>query len=184
MSGPVQAFPLATLVRVPRSHWDGTLAVDLFAPCGTSWVAMFDGVATPHDFPLGGHTILLHGDDGTDAYYAHGRAAGRANGRVNAGDVIGQLSNTGNANKRRDGLEHDDECHLHLAIGAIDSNGSGTIAPWDVLDAPLSGAPPPAGDAAVAVADAGTSVATAAASPPVWALVAGGLAVAWALDLV
>lgn len=174
----VAAFPLAQRVTVPLSHWDGDLAVDLFAPCGTPWVAMFDGTCRPADYPLGGHTVTLHGDSGIDAYYAHGRADGRASGRVRAGDVIGYLSNTGNANKRHDGVEHADECHLHLAIGDINANGAGSIAPWEVLgEGRVVSAPATVADDLSLVAAASSSGA------PWWAVALGGVAVLWAIDV-
>lgn len=176
----VAAFPLARAVTVPTAHWDGALAVDLFAPCGTPWVAMFDGVCTPADWPLGGHTVLIEGDNGVAAYYAHGRAEGRPSGRVRAGDLVGYCSNTGNANKRKDGAEHADECHLHLAIGDIDDNGAGSIAPWEVLqDGRVVQSPtsPTTAEAPVLVAGAAGS------SVPWWAWAGGAVAVLWALDV-
>ncbi len=63
-------------------------------------------------------------DDGTEAYYAHGRAD-RATGRVQAGDVIGYVSDSGNAR----GTPY----HLHFAAGRINSQGGGTIRPSDFL---------------------------------------------------
>ena len=112
-----------------QPHWDGMPAWDAFTPCGTPALACFDGYATPNDYPLGGHTVFLVGDDGMQAYYAHLMAGGRSSGRVVAGQVIGYVSNTGNANKRGDGQCHDDESHIHFAVGVINSNGSGTIDP-------------------------------------------------------
>jgi hypothetical protein len=170
------SFPIAIAVEVPHSHWDGSDAVDLFAACGTPWLAVCDGVAQPGEFPLGGHALFLHCSSGGDAYYAHGRADGRASGPVTAGDVVGFVSNSGNANKRGDGQEHDDECHLHTAYGQIDSNGAGTIAPWDVLPGL-----PPLGGAATAVAtqlgSTAQAVADAVTGAPPWLLIGIGAAV-------
>ena len=114
------SFPLATQAEVPSTHWDGDLATDIFAPCGTPWLAVFDGYAEPRDYALGGYTVMLTAPDGTQAYYAHGEST-RASGQVSAGDVIGYVSNSGNA--------IESGCHLHFAVGQINYNGGGTIAP-------------------------------------------------------
>lgn len=120
-----QSFPLTTRVNVPRSHWDGALAVDLFAPRDTPWAAVFDGVAQPIDVPLGGYALLLRAADGWTAYYAHG-LPDRASGPVVAGQTIGYVSDSGNAR----GTGH----HLHFAVGrSIDDNGAGDVAPWEWL---------------------------------------------------
>ncbi len=118
----VQSFPLATKVSVPASHWDGLAAVDLFAPCGTPWTAVFDGIAQPIDAPLGGNALLLTAADGTVAYYAHGKPE-RTSGQVRAGQVIGYVSDSGNAKGTG--------CHLHFAVGrhGIDDNGAGDLDP-------------------------------------------------------
>lgn len=121
-----QSFPLAVQVAVPTSHWDGSWAVDLFAPCSTPVLAVFDGVAQAVDYPLGGHTVLLTAADDTEAYYAH-MQANRTSGPVQAGEVIGYVSDSGNAAGTG--------CHLHFAVGRIDGNGAGTIAPWQWLNA-------------------------------------------------
>lgn len=46
------SFPLATSVPV-GPHWDGQPATDLFAPEGTSVLAIFDGSAYARDSLLG-----------------------------------------------------------------------------------------------------------------------------------
>lgn len=133
-----QSFPLATPVPVPESHWDGLLAADLFAPEGTPWLAVFDGVAEPVDVPLGGHALLVTAADGTVAYYAHGLPR-RASGPVRAGQAIGYVSDSGNA--RGTGA------HLHFAVGSIDSAGAGTVSPAGWLSgAAAAGTPSPIGD--------------------------------------
>lgn len=119
-----QSFPLAIQEEVPSTHWDGDLAADIFAPCGTPWLAVFDGNSMPNDYTLGGHTVMLTADDGTQAYYAHGLPS-RIGGRVAAGDVIGYVSDSGNAQGTG--------CHLHFAVGVINSNGGGSINPADWL---------------------------------------------------
>lgn len=119
---PTKSFPLAIQVNVPASHWDGLQAVDLFAPEGTAWLAVFDGVAESRDYPLGGHTVMLTAADGTTAYYAHGLPS-RASGPVRVGQVIGYVSDSGNAKGTG--------CHLHFAVGShgVDENGAGDLDP-------------------------------------------------------
>jgi hypothetical protein len=119
-----QSFPLAIRENAPPSHWDGELAADIFAPRGTPWLAVFDGVAVAADYPLGGHTVTLTASDGTQAYYAHGAAA-RVSGYVHAGDQIGQVDTSGNAAGTQP--------HLHFAVGVINSQGGGTISPAEWL---------------------------------------------------
>jgi len=128
-----QCFPLAVLVPVPETHWDGDLAADLFAPDWTPWLAVFDGVSYPRDYTLGGYTILLVADDGTEAYYAHGFPS-RVSGRVQAGQVIGYVDRSGNAAQTPP--------HLHFAVGVINANGGGTISPAEWLDGVLPPEPP------------------------------------------
>ena len=116
-------------------HWDGRKAADIFLPCGTPARACFSGWAVPADYPLGGATVTVTAPDGMAAYYAHLEYEGRVSGWVEAGDVIGYVSNTGNANKRRDGVCHDDESHIHFAVGEIQSDGSGTLDPAEFFAA-------------------------------------------------
>ncbi len=115
-----QSIVLATQVSVPGSHWDGAAAADIFVPCGTPVLAVFDGICEPIDVPLGGYAAFLTAADGMAAYYAH-MLPSRASGLVSAGDVIGYVSDSGNAKGTG--------CHLHFAVGVIDSNGAGTIQP-------------------------------------------------------
>lgn len=123
-----QSMPLPGLTtdRVPTAHWDGRLAVDLFADCGTPALAVFAGWAEAADYPDGGYTVFVTANDGTVAYYAH-LAAPRTVGRVQAGQQIGQVSDSGNA--RGTG------CHVHFAVsrGTIGSHGDGDLAPWEWL---------------------------------------------------
>ena len=120
-----RSFPLAVQVPVPSSHWDQESAVDLFAGCGTPALAVFAGNAQAYEVPLGGNVVLITADDGTEAYYAHLAAGGRASGRVSAGQVIGYVSDSGNAAGTG--------CHLHFAVGQINANGGGTYNVRDWL---------------------------------------------------
>ncbi len=126
------SFPLAAAVAVPESHWDQRLAVDLMAPCGTPVLAVVDGQALAADWPDGGATVTVTAPDGVSAYYAHLDYAGRVSGPVRAGQVIGYVSDTGNAKGTG--------CHLHFAVGQILADGSGTIPPWDWLAGRVGGA--------------------------------------------
>jgi hypothetical protein len=126
MTVAAQSLPLpaGSFSEIPRSHWDGELAADIFAPCGTPWLAVFDGWAQPMNVSLGGYALMLTARDGTQAYYAHG-APDRAVGNVRAGNTIGYVSDSGNARGRG--------CHLHFAVGQINDAGGGTLNPADWL---------------------------------------------------
>ena len=74
---------------------------------GTPLLAVVDGVAQKSTNTLGGNTIWFVGDDGNSYYYAHLDAWAKL-GRVNKGDVIGILGDTGNAKESTP--------HLHFEI--------------------------------------------------------------------
>jgi murein DD-endopeptidase MepM/ murein hydrolase activator NlpD len=115
------------------------MAVDLFAPCGTPWLAVFEGYAWPYDVPNGGHALSLRHADGSVAYYAHGESGGRPEGYVRAGEVIGRVSDSGNAAGTG--------CHLHFAISVgtnIYPDGSGNTRPADWLAGVAVAPAPPA----------------------------------------
>lgn len=165
-----RSFFLPSPVAIPRTHWDGELAADVFAPCGTPVLAPYDGVARPAIFSLGGYTNRVVADDGTEFYVAHMLDAGRVSGRVQAGDVIGYVGESGNAAGKG--------CHTHIAIGRINSNGGGTIRPVDFFNGTPT-APTPADDNA----PAGNGPASPANRWGTWSLlVIGGIAyAAWSL---
>jgi murein DD-endopeptidase MepM/ murein hydrolase activator NlpD len=126
-----QSAPIAGGAQIPAVHWDGLPAVDIFAPEGTPWLAVFDGVAQPIDVRDGGNALLLTAADGTTAYYAHG-LPDRASGPVKAGQVIGHVSDSGNAKGTGP--------HLHFAVGHnIDDQGAGDVAPADWLAGATAG---------------------------------------------
>lgn len=169
------AWPLATLDTIPRAHWDGQLALDLFAPCAEPWRAPVDGMAEPAEYPNGGAVVWLEGDDGRTYYAAHLAYEGRRSGRVAAGDVLGYIGQTGNAAGKG--------CHVHLGIASSRAviaalDGAGDVPPWDVLEelrARTSGGSP------TLAASAGP---VNAEQPRPWlAWLAAGIAAAWALDL-
>lgn len=74
--------------------------VDMFATRGTPTAAVTSGTVRMRTVNLGGIVTYLYGDDGNKYYYAHlnGYPDGLQNGqRVNRGDAIGFVGNTGNA---------------------------------------------------------------------------------------
>ena len=90
-------FPRAP--GTPDSHWHE--GIDIFAPRGTPLVATESGVVNRVGVArLGGKKLWLTGDSGVDWYFAHLEefAPGLQNGqRVEAGDLIGYVGDSGNA---------------------------------------------------------------------------------------
>ena len=91
--------------------------VDIFAARGTAVVAVVDGVARASTNRLGGNVVWLQQPgSGRTFYYAHlDRQAVGGVSRVNEGDVVGYVGNTGNARGTSP--------HLHFGIyedGAVD----------------------------------------------------------------
>jgi peptidoglycan LD-endopeptidase LytH len=87
-----------------RSH-EG---VDIFVQRLTPVLAVAAGTAMPRHDELGGNTVWLN-TPGTSYYYAHlDRIAVQDQQRVKAGDVLGYVGNTGNA----DGVPS----HLHFGV--------------------------------------------------------------------
>lgn len=100
-----------------RSH-RGT---DIWADYGTPVVATVDGEAVNYGWDwAGGNGVFLLGDDGNRYFYAHLDDFGTL-GRVNQGDVVGYVGDTGNASGTP---------HLHFEIHP---NGSGWINPYSTL---------------------------------------------------
>jgi hypothetical protein len=121
-------------LTIPAKHWDERLAADIFPPqLGLALTFPIAGRAEQAEFSLGGNVVFFHDNVGRVWYLAHLRNAGRASGPVAAGQPIGIISNTGNANKRQDGIEHLDEAHVHLAVATvghgIDNEGAGDLHP-------------------------------------------------------
>ncbi len=85
----------------PRSGGRTHKGNDLFARHGTPLVAVESGVitkASDADVGLGGITLWLTGDSGTKYYYAHNALnAVRSGERVQAGQIVAYVGNTGNA---------------------------------------------------------------------------------------
>jgi murein DD-endopeptidase MepM/ murein hydrolase activator NlpD len=81
----------------PRSGGRTHQGNDMFAAIGTPNVALVSGYVEDASGGLGGISVRLHGDDGVDYYYAHLQRIEGPPRRVNVGDVIGYVGDTGNA---------------------------------------------------------------------------------------
>lgn len=113
----------------PRLHWHkGT---DIFAPAGTVVRATTAGRVEHKRGGAGGLAIFLKGIDGNEFYYAHlaSFAAIPSNGIVKAGDVIGFVGTSGNA--------EGDSPHVHFEVHL---RGRGPVNPKPILDAWLEDA--------------------------------------------
>jgi murein DD-endopeptidase MepM/ murein hydrolase activator NlpD len=112
----------------PRSGGRSHQGADIFAPMGTPLVACERGViARMGTGSLGGIKLWVVGESGTEYYYAHliDYAPGITDGtRVEAGDVIGYVGNTGNAISTPP--------HLHFEIHP---DGGDAIDPYPLLHA-------------------------------------------------
>ncbi|HEU0299258.1 MAG TPA: M23 family metallopeptidase [Longimicrobium sp.] len=92
-------------------------AIDIHAPRGTPVIAVADGtIRKLHSGARGGRSVYLMDDDGTTRYYyAHldGYAQGLREGqRVERGEVIGYVGDTGNASPG--------DYHLHFSVAILD----------------------------------------------------------------
>lgn len=104
---------------------------DIFAAPGTPLLAVADGALHTIGFNrIGGYRLWLKDDDGTEFYYAHLSAysplavEGR---RVQAGDVIGFVGDTGDA----EGSPH---LHFEIHPASMSSLGyDGVVAPYPIL---------------------------------------------------
>jgi murein DD-endopeptidase MepM/ murein hydrolase activator NlpD len=101
-------FPLQSDVNYSYSDRYGEGAgehhgTDIFAPYGSSVLAVIAGGAVTTTDPKGGLVVYLSNDDGTQVYYyAHLSDVGEIFAGadvtvVNVGDVIGHMGNSGNA---------------------------------------------------------------------------------------
>ena len=81
----------------PRSGGRRHQGVDMLAPTGTPLQAVFGGSVTHNSNTLGGITLVLYGDNGHRYYYAHLSAYEGVPGRVEAGQIIGYIGDSGNA---------------------------------------------------------------------------------------
>jgi murein DD-endopeptidase MepM/ murein hydrolase activator NlpD len=81
----------------PRSGGRRHQGVDMLAPTGTPLQAVVSGTLTQGQNTLGGVTVSVHGDNGNRYYYAHLVAYEAPPGRVEQGQVIGYIGDSGNA---------------------------------------------------------------------------------------
>jgi murein DD-endopeptidase MepM/ murein hydrolase activator NlpD len=109
-------------------------AIDIHAPRGTPVLAVADGrVRKLHAGDRGGFSVYLLDDDGvTRYYYAHldGYAEGLREGqRVQRGEVIGFVGDTGNAQPG--------DYHLHFSVAILDDPAQWwegrNLNPYDLL---------------------------------------------------
>ena len=108
--GRTHVFPIPS----PHTYGDGFGAgrdhqgQDVFAPCGRKLVAVRDGrVQTVASHSSAGNYIVIDGaGTGADTVYMHlkAKAIPREGSRVNKGEKIGEVGETGNASG----------CHLHF----------------------------------------------------------------------
>jgi murein DD-endopeptidase MepM/ murein hydrolase activator NlpD len=81
----------------PRSGGRRHQGVDMLAPTGTPLQAVISGFVDHRSNALGGITMVLSGDNGNRYYYAHLVGYEGLPGRVEQGQVIGYIGDTGNA---------------------------------------------------------------------------------------
>ena len=81
----------------PRSGGRRHQGTDMLAPTGTPLQAVIGGEVAHRQNSLGGITISLLGDNGNRYYYAHLVGYEGLPGRVEQGQVIGYVGDTGNA---------------------------------------------------------------------------------------
>ena len=96
--------------------------VDLFASKGTEIYAPVGGTVERFPNPSGGKAVMLWGSDGNRYYLAHLSDYGES-GRVSAGDVIGYVGNTGDAEATSP--------HLHFVIHP--NGGDDVVNPFPSL---------------------------------------------------
>jgi murein DD-endopeptidase MepM/ murein hydrolase activator NlpD len=127
-------------VDQPRSFGDGFGApryaggyhlhkgVDIIAPSGTPIRAPFDGTARASSNTLGGLAVYVTGATGY-VYNAHLSAySSSSNGSVRAGDIIGYVGNTGDA---QGGVTHD---HFEYHPNSIPSPWPASAYGYSVID--------------------------------------------------
>lgn len=81
----------------PRSGGRLHEGTDMLAPTGTPLQAVVSGSTTQGWNRLGGITVSVHGDNGNRYYYAHLSAYEGIPGRVEQGQVIAYIGDSGNA---------------------------------------------------------------------------------------
>ena len=106
-----------------RSHQ----GIDIFAPRGTPVIAAKAGVIRRvEETGIGGRVVWLTDDTGNRLYYAHLQTQTVSRGqRVEQGDTLGTVGNTGNARTTPP--------HLHFGVYR---SGQGAVDPWWFIHSP------------------------------------------------
>ena len=110
------------------------LGNDLFAPSGTPLLAVDSGMLRLGTDPLGGNVVNLIADDDTRYYYAHLSRFEGTNRRVRAGEVIGYIGTTGNAQGTRPHTHFE----VHPACGGASPSSCPAINPFVELQSALA----------------------------------------------
>jgi peptidoglycan hydrolase CwlO-like protein len=139
-SGVLKVCP----VDQPRSFGDGFGAprfaggyhlhegIDIIAPSGTPIRAPFDGVARSSFNTLGGNAVYVTGPSGY-VYNAHLSAySDHSNGPVQAGEIIGYVGNTGDA---QGGVTHD---HFEYHPNTIPQDWPASAYGYRVIDGAIN----------------------------------------------
>jgi murein DD-endopeptidase MepM/ murein hydrolase activator NlpD len=119
---PGQAISPVNNFGAPRPGHRSHQGNDIFAAAGTPVVAPVGGTVRHVHGSIAGNAFYLAGDDGTTYYGAHMASYVASPGRVNAGNVIGHVGTTGNA----EGLA----AHLHFEVHP---NGGAAVNPYALV---------------------------------------------------
>jgi murein DD-endopeptidase MepM/ murein hydrolase activator NlpD len=108
-----RVFPVSGYTGTINTHWGSVRGgSDLMAPRGTPINVMQSGTVLNSGWDnVGGNSLLVKGDDGLQYYYAHFDQPSpiKTGQRVNAGDYVAPVGNTGDASAG--------PTHLHIGIG-------------------------------------------------------------------